>query len=90
MKKIAINIPKLIKVDDYHKLDEVAKTLNNLAGTQVKSIEIGYEFNKSEYVSVVGILYTGQKPSLQEIKKLVAKEKIPLGGGIELHKRIRT
>lgn len=90
MKKISINIPSLIKTDDYHDLDGIAQTVSKLTSKKIKSIEIGYEIQRqrTKFLANVGVLYTGKKPSMKIIKELVQKEKTPLENLIILHERI--
>lgn len=61
---ITINLPLIIRVSDYHELDEVRDTINKLSPSEkVKTRELGFD---GQYI---GILYTGSYKNQQEFIK---------------------
>ena len=50
---IKINLPQIVRVDDYHTIDEYRRLLRELTGEKVHSYELGFD---QKYV---GVLYIG-------------------------------
>lgn len=72
--KISIALPQIISVQDYHEFNDIVNNLETLSNSKQK---IKYK-ELTEYFDgyYFGVIYSGQMPKKDEIKKLAKKLKI--------------
>lgn len=58
-----LDLPRAVKVDDYHEFRALEKTLRSLGVKGVKVQEVGFDGAQS----YVGIVYVGTKPNSDEV-----------------------
>lgn len=71
---IRIQLPQIVRVNDYHDFSVICSSVNKLAGTNVEYIEVTPN-DLENFNGYFAVIYAGVKPSKDVIRALVKENK---------------
>lgn len=89
MTHLKIKLPFFVEFIDYHQIDGFLHTINCLANTKIKAVELDTDRiaeiigdgSWDDFGYYIAIFYEGKKPSMKKIIELIHAQKItPLHG----------